>query len=46
MVMRLAVVALLVLGGCVRWEKDPLAVYSTDPKALEIPALTFAVVPF
>jgi hypothetical protein len=34
------------ISSCVRWEKDPPAVYGADPKALEIPAITFAVVPF
>ena len=36
----------LALASCVKWERDPLAVYQADPKALQIPVTTFAVVPF
>lgn len=35
---------LIMLGGCVKVERDPLSVY--EGGAYEIPVTTFAVVPF
>ncbi len=28
-----AALMMLLLSGCVKWEKDPLAAYTADPKA-------------
>ena len=32
---------LLLLSGCVKWEKDPLAAYSIDPKSFNFYVVAF-----
>jgi len=30
------VILAMAMGGCIRWEKDPLAAYTADPKAFQL----------